>query len=204
MVQIDIPAAFIASLLFLDIGKEIIKKQAAASPSDDKPKIYYKFLWRTVFFAGFAIAPAGIYLLGGWPGWEQMYWTQRVEEIQYNWFNALLPTLFLMAIVFCAYLGHVIGYNWIVNGKEKYLRPTYLGLLALVVAIVGFNWPAPLVVSNYKEYWDAVAAGIASDLPSVFSNHMGFTTGWLIIMIYFLIAFLYMLYILLKEKKEQA
>lgn len=201
MVQIDIPAAFIASQLFLDIGKDAIKKEARLQ-SDDKPKIYYMFLWRTVFFAGFAIAPAGIYLLGGWPGWEQMYWTPRVEHIQYDWFNAMLPTLFLMAIVFCSYLGHVIGYGWIVAGKEKYLRPTYLGILAFVVAVVAINYPAFIKVATYEEYWAAVEAGTTSSLHNVWDNYLGFGTGWFIIMIYFLIAFLFMLYILFKEKKE--
>jgi len=55
-----------------------------------KPAIYYRYLFRSVFFAGFVIAPAGIYLLSGWPGWEQIYWSKRFEEVMHTgWVNAL-------------------------------------------------------------------------------------------------------------------
>jgi len=78
-----------------------------------------KFLFRSVFFAGFVIAPAGIYLLTGWPGWEQLYWTERVEKPIFHLFNAMIYPLFIMAIVLCGYLGHIIGYHWLVTGKEN-------------------------------------------------------------------------------------
>jgi hypothetical protein len=57
--------------------------------------------------------------------------------------NALIPALFIMAIVLGAYLGHRIGYRWVVMGKERLLRPTYLGVLAAVSALVLVNYPAP-------------------------------------------------------------
>ncbi|MEK7280485.1 MAG: hypothetical protein AAB090_07560, partial [Nitrospirota bacterium] len=151
MVQIDIPAAFIASQLFLDLGRNMIKKEAAKAP-EDHPAIYYKFLFRSVFFAGFVIAPAGIYLLTGWPGWEQLYWTERVEKPIFHLFNAMIYPLFIMAIVLGGYLGHIIGYRWLVTGKEKYLRPTYIALLIAVSILVLLNYPAFTLVGTYQEY----------------------------------------------------
>jgi hypothetical protein len=194
MVQIDIPAAFIASQLFLDLGRRIIKKGGG---SEKYPAVYYKFLFRSVFFAGFVIAPAGIYLLAGWPGWEQMYWTERVEKPIFNIFNALLYPLFIMAIVFGAYLGHVIGYRWLITGKEKYLRPTYISVLAAVAILVIFNYPAFTLVGTYQQYHFNRSA-----MEPIWRNSVGFMGGWLIVMAYFAASFLYLFLKIRNESKR--
>ena len=196
MVQIDIPAAFIASQLFLDIGKRLIKEQHKET-AENKPGIYYKFLFRSVFFAGAVIAPAGIYLLAGWPGWEQIYWTERVESVIFNWVNSLIPALFVMAIVVSAYAGHVLGYRWIVTGKEKYLRPTYIGLLLLVSVVVLLNYPAFTLVGTYQEYHSNRDAMVAA-----WKNPHNFSVGWTMVMIYFAGSFLYLFSKIRKESKE--
>ena len=196
MVQIDIPAAFIASQLFLDLGRRLIKKESAEG-GGRYPAIYYKFLFRSVFFAGFVIAPAGIYLLTGWPGWEQLYWTERVEHPVYNVFNAMLYPLFIMAIVLGAYIGHVIGYHWLVTGKEKYLRPTYIAVLIAVSIIVLINYPAFTLVGTYQEYH--FNRGIVQE---AWNNPYGFSTGWLIVMAYFAISFLYLVFKIRSEGKH--
>lgn len=198
MVQIDIPAAFIVSQLILDIGRKYIKKEAQnASSSDGRPSVYYQYLFRSVFFAGFVIAPAGIYLLTGWPGWEQIYWTELVEQPQYGVFKAMLYALFIMAIVFSAYLGHVIGYKWLTTGKERYLRPTYIILLIAVSVIVLANYPAFTVVGTYAEYhsnWRAMGRA--------WNNPHNFSIGWLIVMAYFSISFVCLLCAVRKDNKR--
>lgn len=196
MVQIDIPAAFIASQLFLDLGRRLIKKESVEG-GGRYPAIYYKFLFRSVFFAGFVIAPAGIYLLTGWPGWEQLYWTERVEHPVYNVFNAMLYPLFIMAIVLGAYIGHVIGYHWLVTGKEKYLRPTYIAVLIAVSIIVLINYPAFTLVGTYQEYH--FNRGI---MQEAWNNPYGFSTGWLIVMAYFSTSFLYLVFKIRSEGKH--
>jgi len=183
MVQIDIPAAFIASQLFLDLGKKAVMANAE---SDRKEATYYRFLSRSLVFAGAVIAPAGIYLLAGWPGWEQIYWTSRVEQVIFSWTNALLPALFVMAIVLAGYLGHVIGYRWLTTGRGEYLRPTYVGLLLAVGALVLLNYPAFLLVGTYHEYHFERAA-----MPQVWQNPHNFTVGWALVMLYFTIALIY-------------
>lgn len=194
MVQIDIPAAFITSQFFLDVGRKVIKREAKGI-TEGYPVVYYKFLFRSIFFAGFVIAPAGIYLLSGWPGWEQLYWTERVEKQIFNWVNALIPALFVMAIVLGGYIGHVLGYHWLVTGKERYLRPTYIGLLVLVTILVIFNYPAFTLVGTYQEYHFNREAMIP-----VWENPYNFSLGWIIVMLYFTISFLYILFIIRKEK----
>lgn len=120
MVQIDVPAASVVSQLLLDIGRKTVQAEAGQSKeTDGKPAVYYRFLFRSVFFAGVAIVPAGIYLLAGWPGWEQLYWTERVENVIFQWLNALYPAMFVVAIVGAGYLGHIIGYRWLVTGQVR-------------------------------------------------------------------------------------
>jgi MFS family permease len=180
MVQIDVPAAFIASQFFLDVGRKAIM---ANTGSERRETTYYRFLSRSLIFAGAVIAPAGIYLLAGWPGWEQIYWTERVEHVIFHWINALIPALFVLAIVLAAYLGHVLGYRWLTTGRGKYLRPTYLGLLLAVALLVLFNYPAFLLVGTYQQYHFSRAA-----MAPVWQNPHDFSLGWVLVMLYFAIA----------------
>ena len=196
MVQIDIPAAFIASQFFLDIGRKRIKQEVEAT-GEKRPSIYYRFLFRSVFFAGAVIAPAGIYFLAGWPGWEQIYWTARVENVVFNWVNSLIPALFVLAIVVGAYAGHVLGYHWIVTGREKYLRPTYICLLIAVSVLVLLNYPAFMLVGTYQEYHFDRGA-----MTAAWKNPHNFSIGWTMIMVYFTASFLYLFSRIRKESKE--
>lgn len=195
MVQIDIPAAFIASQFFLDLGRSVVRKEAVAS-KDRLPAVYYRFLARALFFAGAVIAPSGIYLLAGWPGWEQLYWTARVENVIFNWANALLPAFFVMSIVLAAYCGHRIGYQWIVTGREKYLRPTYVGLLLLVSVVVLLNYPAFLLVGTYQEYHQSPEV-----MAKAWDNPYDFSSGWFGVMIYFSACLLYLWRVIAREAK---
>jgi len=52
MVQIDIPAAFVVSMLFIDLGRKVLK-EGAEKRGREKPAIYYRYLFRSVFFAGY-------------------------------------------------------------------------------------------------------------------------------------------------------
>ena len=198
MVQIDIPAAFVVSMLSIDLGRKVLKAEAEKTDKE-KPTIYYQYLFRSIFFAGFVIAPAGIYLLSGWPGWEQIYWSKRFEEVMHTgWVNALLPTFFVMAIVLGAYWGHVLGYRWLISGKDKYLRPTYIGVLIVVGIVVLFNYPSFLLVGTYDQYHN-LNGQTREAMASVLSNPYGFSVAWVGVMTYFVIA---MGYIILKIRRE--
>ncbi len=196
MVQIDMPFAFVASMFFLDIGRKIIKREAEKA-EEKRPAVYYRFLFRSVFFAGVVIVPAGIYLLAGWPGWEQLYWTERVEKVMFSWVNALIPALFAMTIVLAGYIGHVLGYRLLVTGKEKYLRPIYIGVLAVVTIVVLVNYPGFILHGTYQEYHSNRDA-----MEHVWKNPHDFSLGWVMVMIYFVACFLYLSLKIRKESKE--
>jgi hypothetical protein len=201
MVQIDVPTAFVVSLLSIDLGRRALKRDAA-QPGAGKPASYYRYLFRSVFFAGLVIAPAGTYLLSGWPGWEQIYWSRRFEEVMHTgWFNALLPALFVMAIVLAAYLGHRLGYRWLISGKEKYLRPTYIGVLVLVGVVVLFNYPSFLLMGTYDQYHN-LRGQTRDAMVSVWKNPYDFSVGWVGVMVFFVVSFGYLVLTIWKESRQ--
>ena len=200
MVQIDIPAAFVVSMLSIDHGRKVLKEGAEKS-GEAKPAIYYRYLFRSVFFAGFVIAPAGIYLLSGWPGWEQIYWSKRFEEVMHTgWVNALLPALFVMAIVFAGYCGHILGYRWLVSGKAKYLRPTYIGVLVALSIVVLSCYPSFFLMGTYDKYHN-LNDQTRESMASVWSNPYGFSVAWIGVMIYFAVATACLILTIWKENR---
>ncbi len=200
MVQIDIPAGFVVSMLTIDLGRRALKKNYEENQTE-KSALYYLYLFRSVLFAGMVIAPAGIYLLSGWPGWEQIYWSKRFEEAMHTgWLNALLPALFVLFIVLAAYAGHVVGYRWLITGREKYIRPAWIGLLLLVGIVVLLCYPSFLLVGTYDQYHN-LNGQAREAMASVFHNPYGFSVGWITVMVYFVLAFGYLCSKVLRENK---
>jgi len=200
MVQIDIPAGFVVSMLAIDLGRRALIKSHQNAPAE-KSALYYRYLFRSVLFAGMVIAPAGIYLLAGWPGWEQIYWSKRFEEVMHTgWANALLPALFVLLIMLAAYAGHVLAYRWLISGKEKYIRPTWIGLLAAVGIVVLLNYPSFLLVGTYDQYHN-LNGQAREAMASVFHNPHGFSVGWVGVMIFFVLALAYLVLKIMRENK---
>jgi len=188
MVQLDIPAAFAASMFFVDLGKKILKREAEKSV-DKKPGAYYKFLARSMLFASLVICPAGLYLLAGWPGWENIYWYRRFEVMIFSgWLNPLLPTAFMMSIIFAGYIGYRLGYRLLINGKERILKPIYMGVLVLSCVPVLLSYPSFLLVGTYDQYHN-LAGQTREMMTSVWENPHSFGVGWLGVMIYVAILF---------------
>lgn len=191
MVQIDIPAAFVVSMFSIDLGRRKLVKEHNPNESE-KSATYYKYLFRSILFAGIVIAPAGIYLLSGWPGWENIYWSKRFEEVmRTGWVNALFPTLFVLFIVLSGYIGHVFGYRLLTSGKEKYIRPIYIGILILVGIIVLLNYPSFLLEGTYDQYHN-LNGHSRGEMVSVLDNPHGFSVAWFGVMIFFTASFLYL------------
>ncbi len=198
MVQIDIPAAFIVSMLSIDLSRKALLQEFQNNQAD-KPALYYRILFRSVFFAGIVIAPAGIYLLAGWPGWEQIYWSKRFEEVMHTgWANALLPALFVMAIVFSAWLGHTLGCGLLTTGKEKYIRPTYIIVLIIVTVVVLACYPSFLLMGTYDQYHGSDR----DSMPYVWANPYGFSTAWVGVMIFFAVTIISLICITVRENKR--
>ena len=195
MVQIDIPIAFIISQLTIDIGKDVIKAKAKEEKGS-KPKIYYQYLARCLLVAGLVIAPAGGYLLAGWPGWESQYWWWRFEQPMYSNVNALLPALFTFSIVLGGYLGFESGYRLLISNRERYLKPIYIGLLALTSGSVLLGWPAPVRVGTLQEF-----VTNPTGMAYLWDNWRGFFTGWVGVIVFFLATFAFYLIIQVREAR---
>jgi hypothetical protein len=195
MVQIDIPIAFIISQLTIDIGKDVIKAKAREEKGA-KPKIYYQYLARCLLVAGLVIAPAGGYLLAGWPGWESQYWWWRFEQPMYSNVNALLPAVFTFTIVLGGYLGFELGYRLVISDRERYLKPIYIGLLALTSGTVLLGWPAPVRVGTLQEFVTNPAG-----MAYLWDNWRGFFTGWMGVIVFFLAAFAFFVIMQVREAR---
>lgn len=201
MVQLDIPAAFAVSMFFVDLGKNILKREAEKSV-DKKPGAYYKFLARSILFASLVICPAGLYLLAGWPGWENIYWYRSFEHMIFSgWFNPLLPTAFMMCIVLAGYVGYRFGYRLVIKGKENYLRPIYMGVLVLSGVPVLLSYPSFLLVGSYDQYHN-LAGQTREMMTRPWKNPYDFGVGWLGVMIYFTIILLIMIFRIRGEVKR--
>ena len=201
MVQLDIPAAFAASQLFVDLARKRIKKEAG-EPGGQKPLIYYRYLFYSVFFAAVVIVPAGLYLVSGWPGWEQIYWSRRFEELIHSgWLNPLFPTLFVVGIVLAAYLGFCLAYHWVTTGREKYLRPTYIGVLLVAGIVVAFCYPSFFLVGTYDQYHN-VYGQTRDSMAKVWENPFDFGIAWIGVIVFFVISLIYMIVKIRKANNE--
>jgi len=94
-------------------------------------------------------------------------------------------------------IGHVIGYRWLTTGRGRYLRPTYVGLLLAVGALVLANYPAFLLVGTYREYHVQRAA-----MARVWQNPHNFSVGWALVMLCFTIALVYFIARVRRDAEE--
>jgi hypothetical protein len=117
----------------------------------------------------------------------------------YSNINALLPALFTFSIVLGGYLGFELGYRLLVSEREKYLKPIYIGVLALTSAIVLLGWPAPIRVGTFQEFH-----ANPTDMAYLWDNWQGFFTGWVGVIVFFVIAFAYFVVIQLREARAFA
>jgi len=203
MIQLDLPAAFLASLFFLDLGRKSIK-QKTQNTDGRYPAVYHRFLSRSLLFAGLVITPICIYFVVGWPGWEQLYWSRRFEETMHNGgINALLPGLCGLAIILVSYLGHFIGYRWITAGHLKYLRFAYIIISTAVIMVILLHHPAFLLVGTYDQYHN-LNGQTRDSMASIFDNWEGFTVALGGVLIYFAIALAYMILKIQKDNRGES
>ena len=118
-----------------------------------------------------------------------------------NPINSLIPALFVMFIVLGGYLGHVIGYRWIVTGKEKYLRPCYLGLLAAVALLVLSQYPSFIYLGTYDQYHN-LNGQVRESMAHVWNNPHGFSISWIMVMCYFAVPLLWLIVKIRNEVKS--
>ena len=199
MVQLDLPAAFAASQLFVYMARKRIAKEAGETGSG-KPAIYYRYLFYSVCFAALAVVPAGLYLVCGWPGWEQIYWWRHFEGVMHSgWVRPLFPTLFIIGIVVAGYAGFRLAYHWVVTGRERYIKPTFIGVLLAAALAVAFCYPSFLLVGTYDQYHN-IAGQTRASMGKVWENPFDFSYGWIGVMVYFIACFIYAV---VKIRREQ-
>jgi hypothetical protein len=162
MIQMDIPAAFAFAQLFAWCGRQRLQQE--------EPSISGRFTVVSVSYALGVIGPCALYLYGGWPEWETMYWFEPIRMDTGNFGNRLLALVgpfFLVALAISAATGFLLAHRWIRAGQ---LRRVQLGIgigLALSVGVVLLTPSAPMFVGHLHDYRtyinDAIASGRAWD-----------------------------------------
>ena len=115
--------------------------------------------------------------------------------------NALYPTLFIVGIVVAGYAGFRVAYHWIVNGKERYVIPTFVGVLLAAAVVVAVCYPSFLLVGTYDQY-HGLNGQTRAAMAKAWENAYDFGYGWLGGMIFFILAMIYTLRKLIRENRE--
>jgi hypothetical protein len=162
MIQMDVPAAFGFAQLFAWCGRQRLKQE--------EPSISGRFTIVSVAYALGVIGPCALYLYGGWPEWETMYWFEPIRMDTANFGNlllALVGPLFLFVLAISAGTGFLLAHRWIRAGQLRRIQAGICVGLGLSVGVVLLTPSAPMFVGhlqNYRAYiHDAIASGRAWD-----------------------------------------
>ena len=162
MVQMDIPAAFAFAQLFAWCGRQRLQQE--------EPSISGRYTVVSVTYALGVIGPCALYLYGGWPEWETMYWFESIRMNTANFGNlllALVGPLFLVVLAISAATGFLLAHRWIHAGQpRRVLVGIWIGL-ALSIGVVVLTPSAPMFVGHLQDYRtyirDALTSGRAWD-----------------------------------------
>ena len=169
MLAIDVPIATLAGLVLAEGGRGMIESQ------DEHKTAFMRVV--VLMFGAIFITPTPFYYFLGWPSWETNYLWQWVDQIYDSPIRAAFSyVLFALAII-PAYLGFELGRYFILKGKAKWVRISYIALLVLVGAIVFLMREATFNVSS-------TYAAHHGNISSPFMQHP-FVTGWVITSLYF-------------------
>lgn len=111
MVQVDLPAAFVIGQIYAMLAKSYLKKEPR--------KFTNKLLGPLNFFMSCCFAPAGMFLLVGWPAWEVMYNTGWVENPYNRPWVAGFYVFFGIVMVVLGNVGFILAHHWYRKDLDK-------------------------------------------------------------------------------------
>ncbi len=178
MIQMDIPAAFGFSQLFAWCGRRWLQRE--------QPSLTSSYNLLAVTYALAVIGPCALYLYGGWPEWETMYWFEPIHMDTANFGNLMIAgaaPVFLLLLAISAAVGFTLAHHWIRSGKP---RRALLGCcigLALSILVILPTPSAPMFVGpmhDYRAYLhDALTSGNPSDYGIILVGPLAFGIPWL-------------------------
>ncbi len=183
MMAMDVPLSAACAMALAEAGKNMIR-------SEDRDKTTFVRLV-ALLFASTAVASNVFYYMLGWPAWETNFLWPWVDHIMDNPARAALSHGLFALSVLPAWLGFEVARSWLVKGKDRRVRITYIVLFCLVGVVVLVLWDVTVnVASTYAKYE-------AGDTYSMFT--LPWATGWAITTAYFWI-FFFALYFWLRKK----
>jgi hypothetical protein len=171
MIQVDLPAAFAIGQTFALLSSPYLKNE----PDLITSKLLGPF--NLYLSCGFALG--GLFLLVGWPAWEAMYTVQWIENAFNNPPVAALYVLFYMGMIVLGNTGFLLGHFFYKKKKDRLVVAGIIIGCILTVLPFLMRWGCWLRVGTYAE----VTSGGGYPFGSA-----PFFIGWLIMMIYLVVA----------------
>lgn len=183
MMAMDVPLSAACAMAFAEAGKNMIR-------SEDPDKTTFVRLV-VLTFSGISVASNVFYYMLGWPAWETNFLWPWVDHIMDHPLRAgFSHALFAMTVI-PAWLAFEVGRKWLLQGKDKLVRITYIVLFVLVGVVVLVLWDITFnVASTYAKYE-------AGDTYSFW--RWDFTAGWAVTAAAFWVVF-FSLYFWLRKK----
>lgn len=174
MVQVDLPGAFAAGLIFAILSKKYLQKE--------KKKFTHRLMGPIGCYFSLIYAPIGLFLLFGWPAWESMYWWKWIEQPAFNPAVAFFYIAFYLAMILIGNISYSIGHSLYKNGKEKIVN--ILAAIGIILTLLPFFlWPFTWnYVGTYAQYH-----AVPKETTTMFATP-SFFYPWLLVMGYFVIA----------------
>ncbi len=158
MIQMDVPAAFAFAQLFAWCGRRRLQQE--------RPALSGRFTVVSAAYALGVIGPCALYLYGGWPEWETMYWFGPIRMDTANFGNrslALVGPLFLCSLAASAAVGFLLAHRWIREGQLRRVQGGICIGLALSVGVVVLTPSAPVFVGHLPDYRAYIHGAVVSD-----------------------------------------
>ncbi len=181
MVQVDLPASFAIGQIFAFLCRDYLKKE---------PSIFLnKILGPFNVYLACCYAPAGMFLLIGWPAWEVMYKTGWFENPFDKPLVAGAYVLFGIIMVVLGNIGFILAHHWYRKGRDGWvIWGSFLGVFLTVLPFF-LQWG---IWMNIGDFNTVVEQGLGYSFwdPPFFKGWlaiMGYLAGTLIIMAIWLV-----------------
>lgn len=187
MVQVDVPAAFAMGQVYALIAKQSLSKEPSLLGN--------RFITLNNWYVTLILAPVGLFLLVGWPGWETMYRWSWVESVQFHPFTALFYILFLAAMVIIGNAGFIIAHRLYLRNKDQTAKK--LLVVSIIISLSAFliDINAPFSIGTFEEYHNGESIKVTrllvketekdrNQAGSTLSDARSFFIAWFFIMLY--------------------
>ncbi len=189
MVQVDVPAAFAMGQLYAFIARNSLRREASLLGN--------RFITLNNWYVTLILAPVGLFLLVGWPGWETMYRWPWAESVQFHPLTALFYVLFLAAMVVLGNAGFIMAHRFYLRNRDRTAKRWLIISILISLAAFLIDIRAPFSIGTIDEYRRGESVKVTRLLAeaqaptrapegTTLADARAFYISWFFIMLYWL------------------